>query len=164
MSGVRIQAVILTEGLRWPIMYVCMCWQQSNLSRASKKNCSIVRQILFTMYKRRTNRLFELDRKFFSITVAMRTGHCVMGGNVKNCNYHPHTTGKVVGLLKEKKLLCSFFVNVDFSRGLLFKTFIPYQLNGAIIPGHQRHSFVHKTFRIISSLRLARFQCTTLVL
>lgn len=51
----------------------------ANLSWVNEESCSTARLTWPLMDRRRTNQLLGLGRGIISITVAMLTGHCVMG-------------------------------------------------------------------------------------
>ena len=54
-------------------------FRDANLSWANEESCSTARLIRLLMDRRCTNQLLGFGRDIISITVAMVTGHCVMG-------------------------------------------------------------------------------------
>ena len=67
------------------------------------------------MDRRRINHLHGLGRNVISITVAMFTGHCVMGRHAERMNITTSDVG--ADLLSKRRLLSIFFVNAHLSRG-----------------------------------------------
>ena len=89
-----------------------------DLSWVNEESCSIPKLSWPLMDKRRTNQLLDLSLDLILTTVAVLTGHCVMGRHAERMRLLT-TIAADADPLKKRRLLYTFFVSAHLLLALI---------------------------------------------
>ena len=101
-------------------------FRDANLSWVNEESCSIARLNCPLMLKRRANHLLDLSREVISNTVAVLTGHCVMGRHAKRMRL---ISAVDADPLRRSRLLSTFFVSAHLMLGIDIGSLAPHFLS-----------------------------------